>query len=142
MPFGTRATLPFPALHRAGLIEGPRSWARSHGRTWFPALHRAGLIEGQHPIVVEGPIAQFPALHRAGLIEGVMETLAVLNPFVSFRPFTGPASLKVGRRRELGLRLRPRFRPFTGPASLKEFQRVEAPGRVVEVSGPSQGRPH
>ena len=128
-PTRRRAGCRFPALHRAGLIEGPWSApppppTRSSFRpfTGPASLKVRGAARGADH---GGP---FPALHRAGLIEGSPRSAKRCRSRC-FRPFTGPASLK-GRRpggsryRLLG------FRPFTGPASLKAAAgRVEAAGR-------------
>ena len=158
-------------------------------RLAFPALHRAGLIEGCCAPGPSGGAFKFPALHRAGLIEGMRPALGGREGR-SFRPFTGPASLKADQAaagrggRQLS------FRPFTGPASLKDELRdgvgdglplfpalhragliegheaamvaarttgfpalhragliegsvhVSTSGESASVSGPSQGRPH
>ena len=87
--------MPFPAPHRAGLIEAggrppagsgrrrsfrlltePASLKRRSGSaptwttTWmFPAPHRAGLIEAPAAPPSTSPRSLFPAPHRAGLIE-------------------------------------------------------------------------
>ena len=108
-----------PFTGPASLKPGGRLDARGRRRE-FPALHRAGLIEasrrGRHATARP---RRFPALHRAGLIEasGTTSPDSELRT-TSFRPFTGPASLK--RRKTIEeMIVQVRFRPFTGPASLK-----------------------
>ena len=84
----------------------------------------------------------FPALHRAGLIEATITPVGQVVSSERFRPFTGPASLKLVRARSPPPPRRARFRPFTGPASLKPAGDVDVDVAVPLVSGPSQGRPH
>ena len=87
-------------------------------------------------------LGAFPALHRAGLIEGDATLTEWVFTRVSFRPFTGPASLKDENRRLLHRAAGVCFRPFTGPASLKGGVGSRVSVENLGVSGPSQGRPH
>ena len=163
---GRRVDCPFPALHRAGLIEAMPVPPHHHQQRLFPALHRAGLIEATATRRGTASAAAFPALHRAGLIEACYQVQSTIG-IASFRPFTGPASLKQAALNPTQDLLPRSFRPFTGPASLKPAGAeagAGAPGSrfpalhraglieardyhlrcypIAQVSGPSQGRPH
>ena len=93
------ARRPFPAPHRAGLIEAEAREALVGAADEFPAPHRAGLIEATRPPDSRPGPRGFPAPHRAGLIEASTPRSAQRpDPCSCFRLLTEPASLKqVGR---------------------------------------------
>jgi hypothetical protein len=125
--------VPFPRLHRRGLIEADRlSQIRSLGFS-FPRLHRRGLIEAEpQPHKKSGDKRAFRGFIAAASLKPrkwLCHPLCV-DPF---RGFIAAASLKRDRQVNSDARAKP-FRGFIAAASLKRISNSSA--RISQRSFP------